>query len=171
MEEQLNTNEYRTGHTQPSEKHTGPVAALFICVIFLGGLLSVLGLLNIHLSDRDQPPVSFTQDHTAESGAEETAQSVATPLGFTCQNMAMTYQFVHHLPTGLFINHVKPGSPAAYLGIEAGDVLVSFDGTPVTHTDTLDQLLANCAADHRANLVIYSQDGHSAFIIALDRGA
>ncbi len=171
MEEQFNTNEYRTGHTQPTEKHTGPIAALFIGVIFLGGLVSALSLLNAYLSKNDAPPISFTMEETFQSETEETVYEPRAPLGFSCQNMAMTYQFLHHLPAGLFINHVEPGSLAASLGISPGDVLLSFDGTPVTTTDALTQLLANCPSDHQANVVIHRKDRQIAFIITLNRGA
>ena len=41
--------EYRTGRTEPTKKHNGLIAFLLICVIFLTGLVSALGLLNIHL--------------------------------------------------------------------------------------------------------------------------
>ena len=55
MEEYRNQNEpwdpsiYGTGRTQPPKNHGGLIAVLLVVVIFLGGLVSVLGLLNVKL--------------------------------------------------------------------------------------------------------------------------
>ena len=167
MDEQRNPNEYRTGETHPKEKHTGPIAALFICVIFLVGLVSALSLLRDYFEAGNKPPISFTREELATTHTEEQAADPHAALGFSCQNMSMTYQFLHHLPAGLFINRVEEGSLADFFGVEPGDVLISFDGTPVTHTDALNQLLANCPQGHRANLVIQHKSGQTAFIITL----
>ncbi len=167
MDEQRNPNEYRTGQTHPKEKHTGPIAALFVCVIFLAGLVSALGLLRDYFEAGDKPPISFTKDELSTSHTQDSAADPHDALGFYCQNMSMTYQYLHHLPAGLFINRVAQGSLADSLGVSPGDVLISFDGTPVTHTDTLDQLLANCPAGHQAHLVIRHKEGTTAFIITL----
>ena len=167
MDEQLNPNEYRTGDTHPKNTRTGPIAALFICAIFLGGLVSAFSLLNMY-SDKHDAPISFTREDSPNTATEQTAEAPRPPLGFTCQPMAMTYQFVHHLPFGLFIDHVEPESLAAAMGITPGDVLVSFDGTPVTSIEALNQLLANCSPHHRAKVVVHGKDGSSTFIIMLN---
>jgi S1-C subfamily serine protease len=166
MDEQRNPNEYRTGETHPKEKSTGPIAALFICVIFLVGLVSALSLLRDYFEAGNKPPISFTREELTFYTEEQAADPHAA-MGFYCQNMSMTYQYLHHLPAGLFINRVEEGSLADFFGVEPGDVLISFDGTPVTHTDTLNQLLANCPQGHRANVVIQHKDGQTAFIITL----
>ena len=55
MEEYRNHNEpwdpsiYGTGRTQPPKNHGGLIAVLLVVVIFLGGLVSVLGILNVKL--------------------------------------------------------------------------------------------------------------------------
>ena len=167
MDEQRNPNEYRTGDTHPKEKHSGPIAALFICVIFLVGLVSALSLLRDYFTAGNEPPISFTREELATTHTEELAADPHAALGFSCQNMSMTYQYLHHLPAGLFINRVEAGSLADYFGVVPGDVLISFDGTPVTHTDALNQLLANCPQGYRANLVIQHKGGQTAFIITL----
>jgi S1-C subfamily serine protease len=43
---------------------------------------------------------------------------------------------------GLLIVRVEPGSPAAQSGLLLGDVLISFDGQPLTDTDELQAMLA-----------------------------
>ena len=55
MEEYRNQNEpwdpsiYGTGRTQPPKNRGGLIAVLLVAVIFLGGLVSVLGILNVKL--------------------------------------------------------------------------------------------------------------------------
>ena len=55
--------EYRTGRTDPAKSRRGLIAILLILVIFLGGLVSVLSILNIHLfrrlKDTQQTPFFF----------------------------------------------------------------------------------------------------------------
>ena len=40
---------YGTGRTRPPKSHGGTIAVLLVIVIFLGGLVSVLGILNVKL--------------------------------------------------------------------------------------------------------------------------
>ena len=68
--------EYGTGRTDPPKSHTGILAVLLILVIFLTGIATVLGVLNIRLfrelaSHQAEPelPISFTQ---TEAEADET---------------------------------------------------------------------------------------------------
>ena len=55
MDEYRNHNEpwdpgiYGTGRTRPPKNHGGIIAVLLVIVIFLGGLVSVLGILNVRL--------------------------------------------------------------------------------------------------------------------------
>ena len=41
---------YETGSTHPPKSRSGMIAVLLVLVIFLGGVVSVLGILNIRLS-------------------------------------------------------------------------------------------------------------------------
>ena len=57
---------YETGSTKPPKSHGGLVAVLLTAVIFLGGISSALGILNIRLvkevsknRDEDSVPLSF----------------------------------------------------------------------------------------------------------------
>ena len=140
MDEQR--NEYRTGRTEPEKKHNGIIAFLLILVIFLGGLASMLGILNIHLfrlldEQEGTAPVSFAPN------GEDTASQATDALifaGMTIVEIPALYQTVHDLPAGLYISHVQDNSAAARAGILAGDVLETVAGTPVTSLTALQDL-------------------------------
>lgn len=143
MDEQR--NEYRTGRTEPRRKHNGIIALLLILVIFLSGLVSVLGIMNIRLfrlldKKKHSAPLSFSrQEELLPTQTEDTVIF----SGMTIQEIPAVYQSVHELPAGLYIAHIQEGSAAQQVGILAGDVLESFAGTPVTTLDALKNLLTD----------------------------
>lgn len=49
MTEQFDKQTYNIGHTEPPKSRSGLIAVLLIVIIFLGGVISILGLLNISL--------------------------------------------------------------------------------------------------------------------------
>ena len=61
---------YETGRTKPPKNYTGLIAVLLVVVIFLSGLVSFLGILNVRLfaqlkaapGSEDQEPVSFVSE-------------------------------------------------------------------------------------------------------------
>jgi general secretion pathway protein C len=60
---------------------------------------------------------------------------------------------------GLRIAILKPGTPLDALGVRAGDVLVSLDGTPLTSPDRMLEAYARVRTEERIRLVI-QRDGH-----------
>ena len=156
MEEQNNLHEYRTGRTQPRKNHNGPVAVLLIAAIFLMGLVSALGLLNIRLfhelENGDDNPVSFIPQ---SAHATDPADKNTTPsLGMTVLAISPQYQSMYGLPEGLYISRVHRGSSAAKLGLRVGDVLTAFDGTPVREPDALEVLLYTHHAGDQVGITI-----------------
>ena len=129
MEEQY---AYRTGRTDPAKSSRGLIAALLICVIFLGGLVSALSIMNIQLFRQlqDTQALSFTEGEAAQT--EEEYLSLA---GMALQETDPLYQELHDLPQGLFVARVESGSKAEKLGICPGDVLTKLDTTPVSTLD------------------------------------
>ena len=78
MDEQNNLHEYRTGRTRPKKSHSGLIAFFLIAAIFLGGIVSALGLLNIRLFKRlEEPdnPLSFTPETNATAPQNTTSDS------------------------------------------------------------------------------------------------
>ncbi len=90
MDDYRNHNEpwdpsvYGTGRTRPPKNHGGAVAILLVIVIFLGGLVSVLGVLNIKLSTQLKSQTEAQDDSlslVAQSDESwlETSPTVAQP--------------------------------------------------------------------------------------------
>lgn len=65
---------YETGRTKPPKSHNGLIAVLLVVVIFLSGLVSFLGVLNVRLfaqlqalPEKEEEPVSFiSETHPTE---------------------------------------------------------------------------------------------------------
>ena len=55
---------------------------------------------------------------------------------------------------GVAVEKVIDGSPAAAAGIQVGDVIVSFNGEPVTSSRKLTRLLGEVSPDHTAKIVV-----------------
>ena len=133
----MNENfEYRTGRTDPTKSSRGVIAALLVLVIFLGGLVSALSILNIHLfrqlKDTRETPVSFAQGEL--SLAQEDCLMLA---GMALQEPDPVYQELHNLPRGLYVMQVEPGSQAEKLHISPGDVIIALDNAPVSSVEAL----------------------------------
>jgi len=131
---------YRTGRTDPTKSGRGLIALLLILVIFLGGLVSALGIMNIHLfrmlQATEKAPLSFSEGKAAQ--AAEDSLSLA---GMALQEPDPVYQQLHALPEGLYVVQVEPGSQAEKLQIQPGDVLVSLDNTPVSTLEGMKNLM------------------------------
>lgn len=143
---------YQTGSTNPPKSYGGIIAFLLVLVIFLCGISTALGLMNIHLfrqlSTMEQPQedcaVAFSDAPRVESQTVDAAQIYFTP-GFTGQSVPDFWQHYHDLPQGVYITQVDENSTAALCGLLPGDVLTHFDGIPVPNADTLLSLLPDYA--------------------------
>ena len=141
---------YRTGRTDPAKSRRGLMALLLILVILLGGLVSVLRILNIHLlrqlQDTQAAPVAFAQGEAAAARAD-----CLMLAGMALQEPDPVYQELHGLPQGLFVMQVEPGSQAEKLQIQPGDVLLSLDNTPVSSLEEMKAYI-NCKGGFRLAL-------------------
>ena len=86
---------YETGSTKPPKSHGGLVAVLLTAVIFLGGISSALGILNIRLvkevsknRNEDSVPMSFHDITTAATEATEGMQTTEDSTAGTTGNSA-----------------------------------------------------------------------------------
>ena len=81
---------YETGRTKPPKNHTGLIAVLLVVVIFLSGLVSFLGVLNVKLfaqlqamPEQDQESVSFISETVPTEGVYLGDPTAPTEESFT----------------------------------------------------------------------------------------
>lgn len=79
-------------------------------------------------------------------------------LGVTGESFSSFYQRFYHIPTGLYISQVDPGSPAEDAGLFPGDILMALDGENVSTMEALNSLLYAHQVGDAVTLVVY-RDG------------
>lgn len=145
--------EYRTGQTQPGKSSRGLIAFLLICVIFLGGVVSVLGMMNIHLfrqlQQRETSPLSFAEGDLIPVEPEGDSLTVG---GITVQEMPAMYSEINDLPAGLYVVDAPENGP-----VVPGDVLIGFGNSAVGSLSVLNALQDTCQTGQRVELMFYRQ--------------
>jgi serine protease Do len=90
-------------------------------------------------------------------------------LGVQVQSQTITEEEARQLglpkPEGAIVMMVEPESPADRAGIKPGDVIVSFNGNPVTNADQLTAMVASTPAGTRASISLY-RDGKQQTVTA-----
>ena len=76
-------------------------------------------------------------------------------LGITGQELSSFDMLYYRLPQGIYITAVEQTSDAAAKGIAPGDVLLEFNGTRITSSDTLLNALYSCQAGDTVSVVVY----------------
>lgn len=148
---------YQTGSTQPPKSHKGLLAFLLALVIFLCGVSTALGLMNIRLLDslkqteEETSPVAFSGTQNGD-----TSEAVSFPLGFSGQEIPELWCLYQALPQGIYITDVAENSDAAKKGVLPGDILLTVDGETVMTPDQLSALLEDKAGQVQA---VFSRDG------------
>lgn len=147
---------YRNGSTRPPKSHGGMIAVLLIAVIFLGGIVSALSILNIQLTqnlaeDPDSPVIFHDADRKEQSDSAHTWPS----LGISGEDVPEVYQRYYELPAGICIADVEEGSIAGAAGVTAGDILTGINGTEISGAQELDAALANCQPGQTVQLLLY----------------
>lgn len=149
---------YQTGRTQPPKKHGNVFALVLVAFIFLSGIISVLGLLNIRLfrrAEEKENPVAFSRS------GKSTVQSAAYTGSFYLPDLGVSGAFtdpldqlLYSLPQGFYISSVENGSNAHMKGLLPGDVIQSLDGVALTENDSLQKLLNGLAENQSVRLVV-----------------
>ena len=159
--------EYRTGRTQPQKSSRGLIAVLLICVIFLSGLVSVLGLMNIRLLNllKQQDTLAPVTFSGGENRPESTDDTPAVSLaGMQVQELPDLYRQLNDLPEGLYISHVQQDSHAHAQGIAPGDILMQVDTTPIS---TLSALQSLTETRDRIRITVFREGRQLPFTLTL----
>ncbi len=133
---------YQTGSTQPPKSHKGLLAFLLVLVIFLCGISTALGLMNIRLLDalkqteKETSPVAFSNAKEGES-----SNAISFSLGFCGQEIPEFWCLYQNLPRGIYITNVHEHSDAAKKGVLPGDILTDLDGEEISTSAQLTSLL------------------------------
>ena len=150
---------YRTGGTQPPKNHGGVIAFLLVLVIFLCGVSTALGLMNIRLFrqlsaqlEKENTPVVFSQ------AMEANEVQASSPLGIQGQPVSDFWQNYHQLPKGIYVTEVCADSQISTQGVRPGDILVAYNGEEVADLQVLQQLLDAQAPESSIILTFY-RDG------------
>ena len=76
-------------------------------------------------------------------------------IGFTGESITSFDRLYYRFPQGVYITQVAADSDAAQKGIASGDILLQLEGTRITDTDTLEQLLYSHKAGDPVEVIIY----------------
>ena len=146
--------EYGTGSTQPPKSRGGLVAALLIAVIFLTGIATVLGILNIRLVKRlgapfpgREPGISFSDAETRPPLATDPTEAAmaADAFGMDLHSVPtvpevpaqgqLTLQQIYqqNIPSVVSISCRVPGGSSSGTG-----VVLTADGYLVTNAHVVD---------------------------------
>ena len=162
----MNDNFYETGSTQPPKSRV-LVVFLLVLLIFVGGIITALGVLNIKLwravspEEKDSVSLKFSRPESntvAQFASPQTAGNNSVGLGVATETVSAFIRTYYHLPQGVYIPRVPSNSHAATAGIQPGDIILALDGHEITDTDTLNKLLHRYHAGDVVTLSLY-RDG------------
>ena len=88
-------------------------------------------------------------------------------LGLSGDTVTAFDQAYFHIPQGLYLNGVAPGSDAAHLGIEPGDILVSLDGEAINTQNQLDILVNSLEIGDTVTAVFYRNGEEQTFTLTV----
>jgi serine protease Do len=70
-------------------------------------------------------------------------------------------------PTGALVAEVNPGSPAAKVGLQRGDIITEFNGTPIKEMHELPKMVAHTAPGQNANLKVLRNGKEKNFTVTI----
>lgn len=167
-------NVYQTGSTVPPKKHGALVAVLLAAVIFLGGIASVLGILNIRLfqqinrqpSENVNPVAAFSEPATEQTTAP--AETEAMPISPAGEDVGMNIvespSSVENVPQagGLSLQQIYEKAIGSVVSITCRTAGGTASGTGVVLSGD-GYLVTNChVVEDAESIVVEFYDGQSA---------
>ncbi len=109
-------------------------------------------------------PVSTATPILSELMSKETRYKVdenqASYIGITCKDISTEFAEMYGVPTGVYVDSVEEGGPAATAGIKKGDIITNFDGTKLnSYTDLTGQLEYYAAGEIVEVTIARADDG------------
>lgn len=158
------TGTYETGVTQPGKSHRGIIAVLFMLVIFLSGVVTALGLMNVRLFHQLQTDstdqvaqVSFESPTADEAGIYSHAKM---NVGVEVPELDIWYVFVsgicneyYDIPMGPMVTSAEGRAKEA--GLRSGDILQEVKGKPVKTAKELQNVLETCQNGEQVQVTLY----------------
>ena len=169
--------QYQTGCTVPPKSYGGLIAFLLILLIFFGGIISILSLMNIQLFRLVRTQTSaegsmHLRSYSAASAQEEPILSEdnikQSQLGITGHEITPFHQQYYELPQGIYISEIEPGSQCHSQGLRCGDILIAVNGQKITDFDTLNLSLLQAEPGSCACLTVYRDGKEHSFQIPLE---
>lgn len=157
-----NQNTYQTGSTTPPKSHGGLIAFLLGLVIFLCGISTSLGLMNIRLfqvlntqmEETTSPAAAISYSAPVEEDAQE-LDAIDFAFGFSGQTVPKFWNLYQGLPQGVYVTYVYRNTPAAQQGLLPGDIILSIDGIFTADVQLLMDALDTYEPDTQAQVVLY----------------
>lgn len=163
---------YQTGASKPKKGHSVIITVLLMAVIFLGGLASALGVMNVRLLSQlvEQQgavvPLSMDGGQIAVRG--NAPYSIQTPdtgdpaqqLGFQVQELSSFYRRYWDLTAGLEVIDVTDES----CQLQEGDIIFSVNGEELT---TISQLYDAISSAQTGALKLEILRGRQSFTLEL----
>lgn len=152
---------YQTGAIHPPKNRGGLIAFLLVLVIFLCGISTALGLMNIrlfkHLSSVEskslESPVSFSEAAVLNDPITD-GPLTEFSLGFSGQSISEFWQRYYDLPQGIYVSEVEDSMIAEKFGILPGDILTRINNIPVYDAETFQTLLEKLLPGEEAEIHI-----------------
>ena len=95
---------------------------------------------------------------------EAVKESEQAYLGVSGQTIDSSMASQFDMPSGVYVQQVVKGSPAQTAGISAGDVIVKFDGRPVSTLDGLKDRISNMKAGKSVKVVVKRQNQMGTYV-------
>lgn len=137
---------FETGYTRPPKQYRGILAVLLALIILLGGISSILSIMNIRLFEQlpsDGIAISFSP---GQGSSQNAPQPNIAALDIQGERIPDSYRRFYRLPEGVFITALGENSPCKAAGLQENDIIISLNGKRVTSPDALNELLSDCYA-------------------------
>ena len=157
MENNDYLTEYSTGDVQLPKNNRLPLTALLLSVLFVGSLISALGVADIRIFREKEADTSvrFISDVRLTPAPVAEGYTEIHALGIQGRFLTEFEQRYFDLPQGVYISAPSGMVP----GLCSGDVLLAINGVAINNQDVLDTVIESHAHGAALNLQIY-RNGH-----------